>query len=459
MTLWDKGRDVDRRIVDFTVGDDPRWDRDLVFFDCAGSVAHAAGLLQAGLLSDPEFQRLKKGLLEVIALDREAKFQILPEHEDVHTAVELYLTEKLGDLGRKLHTGRSRNDQVLTDLRLASKLGLMEVAAAAAELAERLVDFARRYRTTGMPGYTHMRKAMPATVGLWAAAFAESLIDDFVLLEAAYRLQDQSPLGSAAGFGSGLGLDRTLTARLLGFRRVQRNTLYAQNSRGKLELAVLEALGQIALDLNRLCSDLCLFSMGEFGYFELPEDITTGSSIMPQKRNPDVLELIRGKAHVLRSLASRAAGLVHNLPSGYNRDYQLTKGPLMEGLATCLECLWILAPVLEKLKVDEQRCRAGLSPELFSVAQAYGLVRKGVPFREAYRRVADDLNSGRLPEISEEGVPEAVPTEPELSDLYQEIGRISGWAERNRASLARTMKNLLGTASLLPGPLKLRRRS
>lgn len=450
MTLWDKGVAIDARIAAFTVGEDPRWDRELVVFDCAGSVAHASALVRAGLLREDEFESLRKELRRITTMDREGKFEVKAEHEDVHTAVELFLTERLGELGRKLHAGRSRNDQVLTDLRLAAKWRMAGVAAELAGLVERLTDFARAGRSVPVPGYTHMRKAMPSTVGVWAAAFAESLLDDFVLLEAAYRLQDQSPLGSAAGYGSSLDLDRAFIARLLGFRRVQNNTLYVQNSRGKLELAVLEALGQIGLDLNRLAGDLCLFSMEEFGFFRLPEEITTGSSLMPQKRNPDVLELVRGRAHVLRSYAGCAAGLIHGLPSGYNRDIQLTKAPFLSGLRECRENLNIMALVVEKLKLDETRCRNALTPEIFAADRAHQLVSEGVAFRDAYRRVADELRAGRFPAESQPPpVPDA-PSDEDLAAHYRSAARIADWSGRERRGMLRALRGLLGRETVLP---------
>jgi len=450
MTLWEKGGALDTRVAAFTVGDDYLWDRELVIFDCAGSVAHASALARAGLLREEEFEALRDELRLIPVQFREGRFEVLPEHEDVHTAVELHLSEVLGEAGRKLHAGRSRNDQVLTDLRLAAKWRLAGVATALGKMMESLTGFARAARRVPMPGYTHMRRAMPSTVGLWAAAFAESLGDDFVLLEAVYRLLDRSPLGSAAGFGSRLGLDRDHASRCLGFRRVQVNTLAVQNSRGKLELAVLEALGQIGLDLNRLASDLCLFSMPEFGFFELPEEITTGSSLMPQKRNPDVLELVRGRAHALRSYASRTGGMVHDLPSGYNRDCQLTKAPFLAGMRECAECLDIMTVVIENLKVNESRCREALSPELYATDRALALVRKGAAFRDAYRMVADELREGRLPAGPDSRKRPTAPSDGELSGLFREAARVADWGARERRAFVRMLRGLLGKDVPLP---------
>ncbi|MCX6799283.1 MAG: argininosuccinate lyase, partial [Candidatus Diapherotrites archaeon] len=320
MKVWQKGNlRLDKRIEAFTVGSDPQLDQRLVKQDCLASVAHAKMLSTVGILTPPEFKKLRKELLQIIKLNEKGKFVIAVADEDVHSKVENTLTAKLGALGKKLHTGRSRNDQVLVDLRLYTKEQLLATEEAVLELCGALVALAKKNEFAPMPGYTHMQRAMPSSVGLWAGAFAEALLDDLQLLKAAYALSDQCPLGSAAGYGASIKLNRALAAKLLGFKKVQNNNLYVQNSRGKIEAAVLFALCEAMLSLNKLATDMMLFSTKEFGFVSLPQEFCTGSSIMPQKQNPDVLELVRGKSSAMLSHLNQTIGIISNLPSGYNR--------------------------------------------------------------------------------------------------------------------------------------------
>lgn len=392
-TLWDKGYSINKEVERFTVGRDYELDKELVEADVAGSVAHAKMLAKIGVLKQEEFKKLKAELKEILALFKEGKFTIKQEDEDVHTAVENYLTEKLGDLGKKIHAGRSRNDQVLTDLRLYSKGKLLDAEEVVLKLAEVLIIFAEKNKGVPMPGRTHMQLAMPSSVGLWAGAFTESLIDDMELLKGAYELNDQCPLGSAASYGTSLPIDRKMVSDLLGFKKVQNNVLYANNSRGKVEAVVLAALSQVMADLSKMASDLILFSIPEFGYFELPKEFCTGSSIMPNKKNPDVLELVRAKANKVMAAHSQVMNTIKDLPSGFNRDFQETKGPLMEGFATTAASLRIMAIVVKGLKVNEERCISACVPEIYAADKAVELVQKGVPFREAYRTVAHQLDA------------------------------------------------------------------
>ncbi len=386
--LWQKGAKLDRRVEAYTVGDDHILDRELVKYDCLGSIAHAKMLGKIGILTDDEVDSLVTALQEIID---QGSLQILPEQEDCHTAIENYLTEKLGKVGEKIHTGRSRNDQVLTALRLYYLDKIGECRGAVDSLVGELQGLSERDGGTPMPGYTHMRKAMPSSVALWCGAFVESAKDNLALLDAAEKLMDQSPLGTAAGYGIPLDIDRQLTSDELGFSRVQENPIYAQMSRGKFEVTLLHALGQIMFDLNKLASDLILFSMPEFGYFSLPEELCTGSSIMPQKQNPDVLEIMRGKYHTVKACEREVAGVSADLGSGFHRDFQLTKGPTMRGVDVTLKSLEIASLVVSAISVNTERCQESMTDELFATERAYDLVQEGVPFREAYRRVADEL--------------------------------------------------------------------
>ena len=386
--LWQKGARLDKRVEAYTVADDYLLDRELVKYDCLGSIAHAKMLGKIGILTDDEVSRLVAALQEIID---QGGLEISPEQEDCHTAIENYLTEKLGDVGEKIHTARSRNDQVLTALRLYYLDKIGECRGAADRFVGELQRLSERDGDTPMPGYTHMRKAMPSSVALWCGAFVESAKDNMALLHAAQNLMDQSPLGTAAGYGVPLEIDRQLTADELGFSRIQENPIYAQMSRGKFEVTLLHALGQIMFDLNKLASDLILFSMPEFGYFSLPEELCTGSSIMPQKQNPDVLEIMRGKYHTVKGCERKVSAVIADLSSGFHRDFQLPKGPAMRGIDVTLKSLEIASLVVSSISVDRERCEGAMTDEIYATERAYNLVKEGVPFREAYRKVAAEL--------------------------------------------------------------------
>ena len=394
--LWDKGYSIEPEIERFTVGEDYLLDRDLVRADLVGSAAHATMLAKIGILTAAERDRLIAGLRAILADFGAGKFAILPIQEDVHTAVEERLTEDLGDLGKKLHTGRSRNDQVLLDLRLYGKERLHGLAERLIAMVRALAAFAKAHELVPMPGRTHMQIAMPSSLGLWAGAWAESLLDDLELVEAAHTVTDQSPLGSGAAYGSALPLDRQFVADLLGFAKVQNNVLYCANSRGKAELATLAGCVQVMTDLSRLATDLIIGAMPEFGYFRIPKDLCTGSSMMPQKRNPCGLELVRAKAAAVLGCEVQVAGILRALPSGYNRDLQETKGPLMRGLEATAGSLSVMRLSIERLEVVEANLRKGFIPEIYATDRALELVMDGQPFRDAYRYVGahlDELSS------------------------------------------------------------------
>ena len=391
MKLWQKDYKLDAEIEKFTVGNDYLLDKKLVKYDVYGSIAHALMLKELRILNDNEFKKLKKTLLEILKLSDKGKFEIKQEDEDCHTAIENYLTENLGSLGKKIHTARSRNDQVLVDTRLYSKDKILEIEKALISLLSVIIGFAKKNKNIPMPGYTHTRKAMPSSVGLLFGAYAESFFDDFELLQAAYKLNNQNPLGSAAGYGVNLEINRELTTKLLGFEKVQNNVLYVQNSRGKIESVTIFSLSKVMEDLARISNDLILFSMDEFGFFTLPDKFTTGSSLMPHKKNPDVLELIRAKACIVESNLFQINKIVLKLECGYNRDLQLTKEPLINSFEITLSSIKILSMVINGLKVNKENCVKGFSKDIFATDQVIELVKKGVPFREAYKQIAKNL--------------------------------------------------------------------
>jgi argininosuccinate lyase len=386
--LWDKGYDVDSEVEDFTVGNDYLLDMKLVRYDCMASMAHAKMLGKIGILKKSDVRKLVAELNRIISLWEQGKFSIGKDQEDVHTAIENMLTDRLGDLGKRIHTGRSRNDQVLTALRLYYKDHLESCGKLVDELVRSMDKFRSDYGSIQLPGYTHTRKAMPSSISMWSGAFIDSMRDNVMLMETAYALVDQSPLGTGAGYGVPMNLDRSMTAKELGFAKVQENPIYAQVSRGKFESTILHALSQVMLDLNKIASDLMIFSIPELGYFELPKQFTTGSSIMPNKRNPDVLELLRAKYHVVVSYEMQIKGLAGSLPSGYNRDMQLTKGPVMEGFDVTEQCLKVAARLFKGLRANSGNCKKGLTEDVYATQRAYELVRKGMPFRDAYRKIS-----------------------------------------------------------------------
>ncbi len=394
MKLWQKNYKLNEEIEKFTVGNDYLLDKNLIKYDIYGSIAHAIMLSKIGILNKNELQKLKKVLVEIF---RESeKFQINIEDEDVHTAIENYLTKKLGNLGKKIHTARSRNDQVLVDLRLYSKEKLLEVQKLVLVLASAFVDAAEKHKEIPMVGYTHSRKAMPSSVGLYFSSFAEALIDDLELLEEAYEINDQCPLGSGAGYGLPLKIDRNLVADLLGFEKVQNNVLYVQNSRGKFESVIIFTLSTIMNDLAKLSNDLILFSMDEFGFFKLPDEFCTGSSIMPQKKNPDVFELTRAKAAKVDSNLFLVKSIISKLQSGYNRDLQLTKEPLIESFEITISTLQIFNLGIKNLQINKEKCIAAYTPDLFVTDQVYELVKNGVPFRDAYKQIAKNIENQKI---------------------------------------------------------------
>jgi len=391
--LWEKKYELDKTVENFTVGDDYLWDMRLIKADVIGNIAHSTMLKKIGILSEEELLEIKKNLIDILDLHAQGKFIINKEDEDVHTAVENFLTERLGDVGKKIHTARSRNDQILLDIRVYSKERLFDMMESVLDLCKILLEFSKENEFMPMPGRTHTQRAMPSSVGLWTSAILESLLDDLYLLKSAFKINDQSPLGSAASYGVNLNIDREYVAALLGFEKVQNNVLYANNSRGKTESIIIFALSQVMMDLSKFANDLILFSIPEFNYFTLPEEFCGGSSLMPQKRNPALLELTRAKANVVNSLYVRVTGIITSLYSGYNRDFQLTKGPLMESFDITQQTLYILGYFIPKIKINKEILIKSFSPEVYATDRVLELVKEGKPFRDAYKEVGINLES------------------------------------------------------------------
>ena len=398
-TLWSGGEHLSALAQAYTVGDDRVWDARLLEWDIAGTLGHLVGLERAGIVTARESARLHSALRRLLADARRGTLAVTPEDEDVHTAVENALVARLGALGEKVHTGRSRNDQVAVDLRLYLKNALLALADSTLVAAAALAAFARRHRRVVLPGYTHQRRAMPSTLGLWAAGYAEALLDDLTPVACALDLVDRSPLGSAAGFGVPLPLDRAAVAKALGFASVQRNVTAVAASRGKLEVVVLAAAWAIGYDLAKLAWDVILYSSEELGFLGLPGELATGSSIMPNKRNPDVFELTRGRAALLDGYLAQGMAVAGKLPGGYHRDLQLGKATVMRGLDTAAEMVAMMAAAVPLLSVDRARCAAALSPAVFATDEAVRRARAGVPFRTAYREVATELRRGVDPPV------------------------------------------------------------
>ncbi len=392
--LWQKGYRLNEQIERFEAAQNSLLDARLVRHDVWGSLAHIAMLAHIGILTETEHSTLKKALQDILELEAQHEFIIRPSDEDVHTSVENSLAATTGAAGKKIHMARSRNDQVLVDLRLYGKEQLHAVALKLCQFGDALLAFAEQHAQVPMPGYTHMQRAMLSSVGLWAASFAEGLLDDEQLLAAAYTVNDQSPLGSAAGYGVPIAIDRQYSSDLLGFAHVQNNVIYAQNSRGKVEGAIVQALTQIMLDLSKFAQDVLLFSTVEYGFFAIPQELCTGSSIMPQKRNLGVMELVRARTQTMLALQQQILGIVTGLPTGYNMDYQETKRPFMEALDLVQESLDICTLVISNIGINSERLIAACTFELFAADRAYKLaIDANMPFRDAYRIVGAEVTA------------------------------------------------------------------
>lgn len=391
--LWQKDYSLDSLMEEFTVSKDYILDQQLVIADALASIAHARGLELIGLLDEEDLSSLEEGLQEVIRLRQKDAFPITKSDEDCHTAIEGFLTDRIGEAGKRIHTGRSRNDQVQTALRLWMREFSLKLCRETGTLAKNLLLFAKRYEFVPMPGRTHIQIAMPSSVGLWAASFAEELYDEAQhLMQLSWTL-DQSPLGSAASYGVPLALDREFVASEMGFSRVQNNVLYANNSRGKFEAMLLDSCDYIGLTISKLAQDLILFTLPEFGYFSLPQELCTGSSIMPQKKNPDGLELARSRSALVSACSMQVKSIIRSLPSGYNRDFQDTKEPLMQGTKATWTLVQIMALMLDGLIVNEEQLIQACVPSLYATDIVMQKVLEGGNFRDTYKDVGLHLDA------------------------------------------------------------------
>lgn len=392
--LWEKNFSVSQEIENFTVGKDRLLDLLLARYDVLGSLAHCKMLESIGLLTSEERQWIRQGLLGIYSAAMTGTFSIESDVEDVHSQVELILTRKLGEMGKKIHSGRSRNDQVLLDLKLYTRKELQDICEAVMKLFGALQEQSEKQKDVLMPGYTHLQVAMPSSFGLWFGAYAESLADDMLFLQAAYRMCNRNPLGSAAGYGSSFPLNRTMTTELLGFDSMNYNVIYAQMGRGKCERNVAFAIASVAGTLSKLAFDACMFNSQNFGFIKLPAECTTGSSIMPHKKNPDVFELLRARCNRLQALPTDITLIMNNLPSGYFRDLQIIKELFLPAFAEIKECLAMATYIIERIEVNENILDDNRYDAMFSVEEVNRLATEGMPFRDAYKKVGLDIEAG-----------------------------------------------------------------
>ncbi len=394
--LWEKNVKVDQQVDTFTVGKDREMDLYLAKYDVLGSMAHITMLESIGLLDKEELPILLAELKNIYTIAEDGLFVIEEGVEDVHSQVELMLTRKLGDMGKKIHSGRSRNDQVLVDLKLFTRAQIEEVVQLVSELFGVLLSQSNRYKEVLLPGYTHLQIAMPSSFGLWFGAYAESLTDDLLLMQAAFKVCNRNPLGSAAGYGSSFPLNRQMTTDLLGFDSLDYNVVYAQMGRGKMERTVAFALAGIAASLSKLAFDACMFNSQNFGFIKLPDQFTTGSSIMPHKKNPDVFELTRAKCNKIQALPQQITLISNNLPSGYFRDLQIIKEVFLPAFDELKDCLRMVTMMMQEVKVNESILADDKYSLIFSVEEVNRLVATGVPFRDAYKQVGLEIEAGRF---------------------------------------------------------------
>lgn len=394
--LWEKNVQVDHEVDIFTVGKDREMDLYLAKYDVLGSMAHITMLESIGLLTKEELNVLLAELRNIYAVADRGEFIIEEGIEDVHSQVELMLTRRLGDMGKKIHSGRSRNDQVLLDLKLFTRSQIQELVELVSGLFDVLISQSNRYKDVLLPGYTHLQVAMPSSFGLWFGAYAESLVDDLQLMQAAYRICNRNPLGSAAGYGSSFPLNRQMTTDLLGFDSLDYNVVYAQMGRGKMERTVAFAMAGIAATLSKLAFDACMFNSQNFGFIKLPDQFTTGSSIMPHKKNPDVFELTRAKCNKLQGLPQQIILISNNLPSGYFRDLQIIKEVFLPAFDELKDCLRMVTHMMREVKVNEHILDDDKYSLLFSVEEVNRRVLAGMPFRDAYKQVGLDIEAGKF---------------------------------------------------------------
>jgi argininosuccinate lyase len=443
MKLWQKNTQTEASVDKFTVDKDRELDLHLAAFDVLGSLAHTQMLASIGLLSQAEFSLIQKELRVILSEIEKGNFSIAPEVEDVHSQVEFLLTQRIGEAGKKIHSGRSRNDQVLVDLKLFLRNEIAQIAELSKNLFTCLTQLSEEHKEKLMPGYTHLQIAMPSSFGLWFGAYAESLGDDLEVLLAAWKISNKNPLGSAAGYGSSFPLNRTMTTELLGFEQLNYNVVYAQMGRGKTERVLAQAMSSVAATLAKLAMDVCLFINQNFGFISFPDELTTGSSIMPHKKNPDVFELIRGRCNKIQALPNEIALMTTNLPSGYHRDLQLLKENLFPAIESLKECLQMTQFMLVNMQIKADILKDPKYQFLFSVEQVNEEVLKGVPFRDAYKKVGLAIENG---EFSHSGVLKHTHEgsignlcTAEITTNFEQVFKQFGFAKVNQA-----LENLAG---------------
>ena len=393
MKLWSKNDELDKIIEKFTVGKDRYYDMFLAKYDIVASIAHAKMLKKINLISSAEKNLLVKELNKINKLIHENKFKIDEKFEDIHSKIESYLTENLGDLGKKIHTGRSRNDQVLVSLQLLFKDEIINIKSEIYKLFKSLIKLSKKNKDYLLPGYTHLQTAMPSSFGLWFSSYAESLIDDVLFLNTAYKINDQNPLGSAAGYGSSFEIDREFTTKELGFKELKYNVLASQMNRGKIEKSLSIALSSIATTLSTFCSDICFYMTQELNFISFPNEMTTGSSIMPHKKNPDVFELIRAKCNSIKALPNELILISNNLTSGYHRDYQIFKGRIIDAILDTIECIQVFNYSINKIKVRKNILDDDKYKFIFSVENLNELVKNGKTFRDSYNQISNEIKN------------------------------------------------------------------
>jgi argininosuccinate lyase len=441
MKLWEKGINPEPAIIEFTAGKDRKTDLALTKWDIIGSMAHVIMLNDVGLISGEEKNDLLKGLYSLFLMDEKEHLVIEQDVEDIHSQIEKEMSSILGTTGKKIHTGRSRNDQVLVDIRLFTREEIDRTAVQVSRLFEKLQSLSEQHKEVLLPGYTHMQPGMVSSFGLWFGSYAECLADDILLLAAARQLNNQNPLGTAAGYGTTLPINRKLTADLLEFDDLIYNSAYASLSRGKIEMAIAGAMSSIAQTLSRLAMDICLYMSAEFRFVDFPDEYITGSSIMPQKRNPDVFELIRARSNVLQMLPGQVAMLTSNLPSGYNRDLQLLKQLVFDGFSELHECIGIMMMMLNNIKIRKNITENPLYNNIFSTEEVNRLVKEGIPFRDAYRAVAEmvknySFSKTKLSDYVHEGSIGNL-CNKEIAELFGK--RMSGFKNTSASELAEKM--------------------
>ena len=442
--LWESGKsdaigtgNTERIVAEYTAALDALLDNHLIREDLITNAAHVRMLAACGYLEEKDCRAILDELMRIHGAWQNGNFAVAPDDEDVHTKIENEVTNAIGEPGRRMHTGRSRNDQVLTDIRLFIRRRLAALAQDSVRLAADFLAFAGRHTAVAMPGYTHMQRAMPSSPALWAGAYAEALLDDAGQLLAQYAQADLSPLGSGAGYGVTLRIDRELSARLMGFSRVQHNSMYCQNSRGKIEGMALAAVSNLMMTLGRFASDMLLFTTSEYAFFTVDDSLTTGSSIMPQKKNLDIMELLRARVHTVQSAEQLVKAIPPGLPSGYSRDLQEMKKPLIEAFSIAESSLRIVSLLLGGIRVNAERMAAALSPEIYATDEVFKRVESGIPFRDAYREVKNALTEVRAPDgkiTPDEKAPIGTPANPGLPAIQ---ARLSELETRARSAAAR----------------------